>query len=233
MSEETPTEAIPVLREAPEPSTPVDGEATPLVEFTEPEPLAGETTPKVEQAPTAPVAGGAHDEVTGVVAAARIRLPRTGMDELDTAIADLEFALAHLGEQERRLLVVVAAAFISLFLPWFQLWNHGSALPTSPLSGLEMAGVSAMLLIVPLGVVLLASGASDRMLRGHRQLAIRVLTTFLALRFVFALLGAPAGGVPWRHSFWALFPALVTLGLVLGLLGRLPAWPHRAPLPPR
>ena len=73
MSEETPTEAIPVLREAPEPSTPVDGEATPLVAFTESESLAGETTPRVEQASTAPVAGGAYDEVTdevtGVVAA--------------------------------------------------------------------------------------------------------------------------------------------------------------------
>ena len=233
MSEETPTEAIPVLREAPEPSTVVDGEVTPLVEVTEPETLAGETTPRVAHAPDAPHPGGAHDEVTGVVALARIRLPRTGMEELDTALTDLEFALAHLGGQERRLLVVIAAAFVSLFLPWFQLWNHGPALPTSPLSGLEIAGVSAMLLIVPLAVILLARAASDRMLRGHRSLAVRVLTLVLALRFFFALLGAPAGGVPWRHSFWALIPALITLGLVLGLLGKLPAWPHRAPLPPR
>ncbi len=231
MTESTPPDGHHVLREAPASSGVVDGEATPLVASAPP--LEDEKTPLINEADMPADAVPDRDEPTGVVPAARLRLPRSGMEELDIAIADLEFALAHLGEQDRRLLAVVLAAFVSLFLPWFQLWNHGPSLPTSPLSGLEVAGLTGMLLIVPLGVILLAKEASEQVLAGRRRLAIRVLTALLALRFFMGLLGSPVDGLPWRHSFWALFPGVITLALVLGFLGRLPAWPVRGPLPPR
>jgi hypothetical protein len=232
MSEDTPTQNVPALRQAEEPSPPIDSEATPLIEATEFEPSVTDATPALAFE-SLPAGLSDRDEVTGVVAAARIRLPRSGLEELDTALADLEFALAHLNENERRLLVVVAVAFVSLFLPWFRLWAHGKGMPASPVSGLQVAGASSMLLIIPLGISLLARTATDELLRGHRRLVIRLLTGFLALRLLIALRGGPEGSVPWDYSFWALFPLLVVLGLLLGLVGKLPAWPTRAPLPPR
>ncbi|MDE0881353.1 MAG: hypothetical protein OSB21_02055, partial [Myxococcota bacterium] len=80
----TPTEPIPVLRKTPELSVAVDGEPTPLVELQGGEPMEDEKTPLVQ---TVGSDNFNEDEVTGVVMLARIRLPRSGLEELDTAIA--------------------------------------------------------------------------------------------------------------------------------------------------
>jgi hypothetical protein len=224
----TPTEPIPVLRKTPELSVAVDGEPTPLVELQGGEPMEDEKTPLVQ---TVGSDNFNEDEVTGVVMLARIRLPRSGLEELDTAIADLEFALAHITEQERRLLAVLSASFISLFLPWFQLSTKGEALPPSPMSGVEIAGFSALTLLVSLGALLLASEATNRFLKGHRLLFQRLLLALLSLRFIFALVSDPMPGIYHRYSLWALVPALLSVTMVLAIFGALPAWPRQRPLP--
>ena len=220
-----------VLREVPELNVALEGEVTPLVAFEPPDPLE-ERTPVVDSAPpeaeaTDPVGGGVPYGVQGEA----LRLPRTGLEELDTALDDLERALRRMSVQDRRLLWVVACAFISLFVPWFRAEYHGPKLPTTAISGLELAGLSCLVLIVTLAFVLLARTWVDAHLKAYRRLVVRCLAGALALRMVWALIGTPAGDIPWRYSVWSMLPALLSVGLVMGILGRLPAFPRR-PLPP-
>ena len=126
---------------------------------------------------------------------------------------------------------VLAASFVSLFLPCFQLLTKGQALPPSPMSGLEIAGVTSVILLVSLGGLLLASETANRILKGHRLLLQRLLLAFLSLRFIFALMSDPLPGIYHRYSLWALVPALLTVAMVLAIFGALPAWPRRRPLP--
>lgn len=217
-----------VLRGAPGLRPEIDAEATPVVRQN----LQDEATSAVAR-PAGSASGAlAADEATAEVRLAGVSLPRTGLEELDTALGDLETALANLSVQERRLLAVVALTFVSLFMPWFQVWTHGPGLPTTPRSGLELVGLSAMVLIVSLIAALLAKEAAEQLLWRQRSLAIRALTALLALRLGWTLLGAPEPALAWRHSFWSLIPASLCVALVMALMGRLPAWPRRL-LPPR
>lgn len=231
--ENTPADGY-VLRQAPPLNTALEGEATPLVSE---QPLAEleEMTPVIDSGPaydqaseiTDPMIDQHRIELTDEA----IRLPRTGLDELDFALGDLESALTHLGAQDRRLIFVLACCFISLFMPWFRVWNHGPSLPTTPVSGLELAGLTCLFMIVSLVVFILAQRMSDELLRGNRRLVIRLFTAALMMRMLIALTGAPVDQIPWRHSAWAIVPFVLSLALLAGLMQRLPAFPRR-PLPP-
>ena len=138
-----------------------------------------------------------------------LRLPRTGLEELDTALDDLERALRRMSVQDRRLLWVVACAFISLFVPWFRAEYHGPKLPTTAISGLELAGLSCLVLIVTLAFVLLARTWVDAHLKAYRRLVVRCLAAALALRDGLGADRYTGGGHPWRYSVWSV------LGLAL------------------
>ena len=231
--EQTPAEGH-VLRQAPELNSALEGEVTPIVQsgaF----PDLEEMTPVIDDSAKQGLDSEATDPVidqksvnSGVVA---VRLPRTGLDELDSALGDLESAMTHLPVQDRRLVAVLGCCFVSLFMPWFQVWNHGPSLPTTSVSGLELAGLSCLFLIVSLVVSILAQTMTDDLLKGNRRLFIRLFTAALMMRMFIALVGAPVDQIPWRHSAWAIFPFVLSLALFAGLMQRLPAFPRR-PLPP-
>ena len=231
--EETPADGH-VLRQAPELNAALEGEATPIVQSDDFSNLE-EMTPVIDDS----AKQGFDSEATDPVIDQQridpgddaVRLPRTGLDELDSALSDLELAMTHLTVQDRRLVVVLGCCFVSLFMPWFQVWNHGPSLPTTSVSGLELAGLSCLFLIVSLVVSILAQRMSDDFLKGNRRLFIRLFTAALMMRMLIALIGAPVDQIPWRHSAWAIFPFVLSLALFAGLMQRLPAFPRR-PLPP-
>jgi len=232
--EKTPAEGQQVLRQAPLLNERIDGEATPVA-------LEPDRTLSEEHTPVVP-SGREHgraDEATDPMIQQSdmeppqhpVALPRTGLEEFDAALTDLESALERLSTQDRRLLVVVALCFVSLFMPWFQVQNHGALLPASPVSGVELAGLSSTVLIVSLVSIMLAHSIAGAFVRTYRRAIVRGLTTALALRFGLALVVAPAGQIPWSYSLWVVVPAILCFALVLGLLGRLPRFPRR-PLSP-
>ena len=231
--EETPADGH-VLRQVPELNAELEGEATPIVPSETPSDLE-EMTPVIDHVTqqvldsetTNPVIDQQHTHTSDEA----VRLPRTGLDELDSALSDLESAMTNLVAQDRRLVVVLGCCFVSLFMPWFQVWNHGPSLPTTAVSGLELAGLSCLFLIISLVVFILAQRMSDELLGGNRRLIIQLFTAALMMRMLIALIGAPVDQIPWRHSAWAIFPFVLSLALVVGLMQRLPAFPRR-PLPP-
>ena len=223
-----------VLRQVPALNAELEGEATPLVRTEEVSDVE-EMTPVIDRVPTLHHDGEVTDPVIDQQRVGSpynpVRLPRTGLEELDSALADLESAMTGLVPQDRRLVVVLGCCFVSLFMPWFQVWNQGPSRPTTAVSGLELAGLSCLLLIISLVVVILAQRMSDDLLRGRRRLFIRLFTAALLARVVVALVGAPVDQIPWRHSAWAIVPFVLCLALAAALMHRLPAFPRR-PLPP-
>ena len=231
--EETPADGH-VLRQAPELNSELEGEATPIVPsdtLSDLEEMTPVVDKVVERELDSEMTDPVIDEQSIDPIADAVRLPRTGLDELDSALSDLESAMTHLAVQDRRLVVVLGCCFVSLFMPWFQVWNHGSSLPTTAVSGLELAGLSCLFLIVSLVVSILAQKVSDDYLKGNRRLFIRLFTAALMMRMLIALIGAPVDQIPWRHSAWAIIPFVLSLALLAGLMQRLPAFPRR-PLPP-
>jgi len=233
--DETSAQGHEVLRQAPVLNEQIDGEATPVAADQD-HMLFEEQTPVVASNQADFSAGETTDPVVQRVPDARdayrVRLPRTGLEELDTALSDLEAALERLSVQERRLLSVLAMCFVSLFMPWFQVQNHGAMLPASPVSGVELVGLSSTVLIVGFFVIALVPSVLSGEIARYRQVILRVLAAALMLRFVMALASEPAGSIPSSYSFWFIVPALLSATLLLGVLGRIPGFPRR-PLPPR
>jgi len=231
--EDTPPDGH-VLRQVPALNTALEGEATPIVAVDRSADLE-EMTPVVERSSVprrdAEVTDPVIDKQSLESSNDPVRIPRTGLEELDSALADLESTLTHISVQDRRLVAVLACCFVSLFMPWFRVWNHGPSLPTTAVSGIELAGLSCLFLIVSLSVFILAQQMSDELLKGNRRLVIRLLTIALVVRMWVALIGAPVDQIPWRHSAWAIAPSFLSLALVASLMQRLPALPRR-PLPP-
>jgi hypothetical protein len=232
--DKTPAEGQEVLRQAPELNEQIDGEVTPVAVAPD-DGLFEEQTPVVASSPADLRAGDTTDPMVQRLADPtgldQVRLPRTGLEELDTALSDLEGALGRLSSQDRRLLSVLAMCFISLFMPWFQVQNHGAMLPSSPVSGVELVGLSSTVLIVGVFVIVLVPSALGGAVGGYHRVIVRVLTAALLLRFVMALASEPAGTIPWSYSFWVVVPGGLSATLALGILGRIPGFPRR-PLSP-
>ena len=202
--ENTPTDPMPVLRQAPELVSAIDGEATPVVTMEQ------EDTPYV---PTAGLEGG-------------LKLPRSGIDEVDQALGDLERAVRRMLPQERRIIVVVAGVFVSLFVPWFRLEHHGPDQPTSLMAGLEVVSWLAFVCIGAIVFILLARDLSMQRLGVYRGLAIKISSLILAWALFDGLWSSPSP-IPWSYSLWAAAPALLLVALILGVLGQLPTWRRR------
>ena len=188
-SEETPPDGH-VLRQVPALNSELEGEVTPLVHPAAVSDLE-ESTPVVGRVSELHQDGEVTDPIIDQQRIDStydpVRLPRTGLEELDSALADLESAMTGLGTQDRRLVVVLGCCFVSLFMPWFQVWNQGPSLPTTAVSGLELAGLSCLFLIISSVVFILAQRMSSDLLRGHRRLFIRLFTAALLARMVIAL----------------------------------------------
>jgi hypothetical protein len=151
----------------------------------------------------------------------RIRLPRAGVDEVDQALADLEAALNQLSTQEVRLMAVAGAAFVSLFLPWFYVVEHGARMPPTALLGLDQTPTSA-LLSIGLIAAILARPRVDQLLPGGGGWLGRGTTILLVALIAQGLARSPSELFPSSYSLAAVVPVGVTVALVLGLLGRLP-----------
>tara|TARA_Y100001934_G_C12224259_1_gene712227 strand:- start:270 stop:935 length:666 start_codon:yes stop_codon:yes gene_type:complete len=157
---------------------------------------------------------------------APLRLPRTGVQELDQAVQDLEGLLARLDSQSVRMLVVSCATFVTLFLPWYVVTTPGfqQAVP-----GIETGGILLLLLVL----AEIAFIGFERNLRHRIQdtatLLRQMVILFVILAMVYAFWNP---GIPpelsYRLSLWALLPALALLAQVLGLFRILPSLRRRA-----
>jgi hypothetical protein len=187
--------------------------------------------------------GESTDEVTAVVAAAEevdeettqpgvrapeagpIRMPRFGITEVDQALADLERALGQLTTQEVRLMVVAGAAFVSLFLPWVSVVEHGARMPATARLGLDLTPASVLVSMALIGAIL-ARPKLDQMVPMAGVWLVRAGTVLLILLFAGGMTRAPSDVFPSAYSLFVFVPFLVTSGLALGVLERLPCLPR-------
>lgn len=160
-----------------------------------------------------------------------IRLPRTGVAELDQALGDLESLLARLDEQAARLLIVTAFTFVSLFVPWRSVTTPGfqQAVP-----GIEIGGLALLLLVVAeMGVIAFSRNLAHRFppFGGYVRPLVVILVCILLARGLFSPDLRPE--LAYSTTLWLLVPFLALLGQVLGLLGLLPAFRRRSVAPSR
>lgn len=157
---------------------------------------------------------------------APLQLPRTGVEELDQAVKDLEGLLARLDTQSVRMLAVACATFVTLFLPWYVVTTPGfqQAVP-----GIESGGILLILLVL----AEIAFIGFERNLRHRFRDAVTLLRhamvsfVILAMGYAFWNPGIPPE-LSYRLSLWALLPSLALIAQVLGLFRILPALRRRA-----
>ena len=155
-----------------------------------------------------------------------VRLPRTGVNELDQALRDLEGLLDRLDEQSARLLAVSCLTFVSLFVPWHNVTTPGFQ---QGVPGIELGGVLLILLILAEMTVI---GFERNLRQRFSALATwlrqgTIVLVVIALSYPLLAPDLPQE-LSHRPSLWALVPAIAVVAQAMGLFGVLPSLRRRA-----